>query len=439
MNLRRDLVKFPEQAVQASQINALGLIHEITHYVFRQYREQQQPKLLDEALDWLTSNLGAENVDAALMRFVDEFPPLAVYRREESGPNYLDGETDGLPNRQAVLEELLMLWLSNSNPAFSPFQELFDDDDLEKQTAYPSMMSSMYAFFDTRPVTGSLGGGGDDNGRAAGSTGTTSQNLIDILRAPMRASPHSLEGQLRFLQERWGVMLGRYVYRLFGSLDLIKEEEKPIFFGPGPLELPSFDSATLEAEPERFSADREWMPNLVMIAKNAYVWLDQLSKRYGRTIGTLDQIPDEELDRMARSGITGLWLIGLWERSKASQRIKQIMGNEDAVASAYSLFDYQIAQKLGGEPACDNLRTRAWQRGIRLASDMVPNHVGIDGRWVVEHPDWFVSLDYSPFPSYSFTGVDLSWDEHVGIFLEDHYFDRSDASVVFKRVDKRSG
>ena len=68
MNQWRDLVKFPEQAVQASQINALGLIHEITHYVFRMYREQQQPRLLDEALEWLNANLGAESVDAALMR-----------------------------------------------------------------------------------------------------------------------------------------------------------------------------------------------------------------------------------------------------------------------------------------------------------------------------------------------------------------------------------
>jgi glycosidase len=241
------------------------------------------------------------------------------------------------------------------------------------------------------------------------------------------------------LQERWGVMLGRYIYRLFGGLDLIKEEEKPIFFGPGPIELPLFDVAAMEGEPERFSADREWMPRLVMIAKNAYVWIDQLAKRYRRPISTLDQIPDEELDLMAQRGITGLWLIGLWERSEASRRIKQIMGNEDAVASAYSLFDYQIAQKLGGEAACDNLRARAWQRGIRLASDMVPNHVGIDGRWVMEHPDWFVSLDYPPFPAYSFSGPDLSNDDRVGIFLEDHYYDRTDASVVFKRVDRYTG
>jgi hypothetical protein len=74
-----------------------------------------------------------------------------------------------------------------------------------------------------------------------------------------------------------------------------------------------------------------------------------------------------------------------------------------------------------------------------MASDMVPNHVGIYSRWVVEHPDWFISLDYSPFPAYSFGGPDLSEDGRVGIFLEDHYYERSDAAVVFRRLDRWTG
>ena len=74
-----------------------------------------------------------------------------------------------------------------------------------------------------------------------------------------------------------------------------------------------------------------------------------------------------------------------------------------------------------------------------MASDMVPNHVGIDGKWVIEHPDWFVSLPYSPFPSYTFNSADLSTDSRVAIHLEDHYYDHSDAAVVFKRVDRWTG
>jgi glycosidase len=434
MNQRRDLVNFPEQAVKASQVNAMALIHELTHYMFRSYREQVNPALLQDALTWLNANVGAASVDAALRTFAVEFPSLPVYRREESVESYFAGSTEGVPNREIVLEEMLMLWLENANPAFSPFMELFDDLRLEKETAYPSVMSNLHSFFGgvaQDAEAGTLGGG------LAGLFG--GQNLIDILRAPALASPHSLEGQLEFIRGRWGLSLGKYFYRLLGSLDLIKEENKPVFFGPGPVEIPVLGFAGLEVEPERFSQDLEWMPRLVLLAKNAYVWLDQLAKQYGRPIATLDQVPDEELDRLQRWGVTGLWLIGLWERSVASQRIKQMMGNADAVASAYSLYDYVIAGKLGGESAAQNLRDRAWRRGIRMSSDMVPNHVGIDGHWVLEHPDWFISVPEPPYPSYSFNGPDLSNDQRVGIFLEDHYYDRSDAAVVFKRVDRWSG
>ncbi|MBK9944128.1 MAG: alpha-amylase [Kouleothrix sp.] len=439
MNEKRDLATFPEQAVKASQINALALIHELTHHMFRLYREQQNPQILEQSLDWLNQQVGPAAVDASLRKFADEFPALAVYRRDTDIETYLAGSTDGIPNRHVVLEEMLMLWIENANPAFAPFQELFDDHDLERETPYPSIISSLRTFFGSPATAGTgTGAGGPGTGRAGGLLGP-GENLIDMLLAPARAAPHSLEAQLEFIRGRWGLTLGKDVYRLLGGLDLIKEEEKPTFFGPGPIEIPIESFAGLAAEPEQFSPDRDWMPRLVMLAKNAYVWLDQLAKEYGRPVTTLDQVPDEELDKLQRWGVTGLWLIGLWERSAASQRVKQMMGNPEAVASAYSLFDYQIARRLGGEPACQNLRERAWQRGIRLASDMVPNHVGIDGKWVVEHPDWFLSVPESPYPVYSFNGPDLSWDGRVGIYMEDHYYDRSDAAVVFKRHDRQSG
>ncbi len=64
------------------------------------------------------------------------------------------------------------------------------------------------------------------------------------------------------------------------SLDLIQEEEKAIFLGPGPALV--YDFGALEFEAERFSPDRDWMPSLVLMAKNTYVWLDQLSQKYKR-------------------------------------------------------------------------------------------------------------------------------------------------------------
>ena len=423
MNERRNLVSFPERAVQAGQINAMGLIDEICHYVAGLYRQQVDAEALQKALARLNERLGEGEVRRVLRRFVEEFPPLAVYRREVSVDDYLAGTTDGVPNAQIALEELIMLWLENANPAFASYLELFDDAALERDTAYLQVIATVQGFFATQPKFG-----------------PSHQSLIEMLRSPAITVPHSLAGQLEYIREHWASLLGPYLFRLLSSLDLINEEERLRFLGglgPGPSLV--YEFAGMEKEVERFSPDKDWMPQVVLIAKTAYVWLDQLSKQYQRHIWRLDQIPDEELDTLARRGFTGLWLIGLWERSKASKRIKEMMGNPDAVASAYSLYDYQIAADLGGEEAFQNLRERAWRRGIRLASDMVPNHVGIDSRWVIEHPDWFISLDYSPYPSYSFNGPDLSWDERVGIFIEDHYYNRSDAAVVFKRLDRWTG
>src|SRR3954447_10732047 len=173
MNQKRDLVNYPEQSVKASQINAMGLIHELTHYMFRAYREQHNPQLLTQTLGWLNAQLGADAVDAALMRFAVEFPALTVYRREHNAEEYLAAETGGTPNREIALEEMLMLWLENVNPAFSPFQELFDDSQLEKETTYPSMISSMYSYFG-RPGDA---GAGTAGGMAALFGG---QNVIDM-------------------------------------------------------------------------------------------------------------------------------------------------------------------------------------------------------------------------------------------------------------------
>ncbi len=421
MNQKRDLARFPDRAVKAGQLHAMGLIDEILHRVVAWYREQRNPLVMQQALSWLDERFTEPVVQGTLRRFAEEFPPLAVYRNELTLTDYMQGQTAGVPHRQVLLEEMLLLWLANANPAFSPFRELFDDTVLSRQTAYPSIISALSTFFVSQPAAGARG-----------------QSLFDMLREPALAAPDSLVGQLAFIRDKWSAILGSLVLRILGGLDLVREEDKATFGGPGPA-LPLEFPATLVLEAERYSTDRDWMPKVVLLAKSSYVWLDQLSWQYGYPITRLDQVPDQELDLLAQWGFTALWLIGVWQRSQASRQIKQIMGNPEAVASAYSLHDYVIADDLGGEEAFRDLKERAAQRGIRMAGDMVPNHVGIDAKWVIEHPDWFVSLDNSPFPSHTFSGPDLSWDQRVGIFLEDHYYDHSDASVVFKRLDRWTG
>ena len=412
--------------VPASDIQAMSLLDEVLRLLIRQY-EMQNPGLLTRALGYAQSALG-ESLEKAMNRFTDEFPPMPVYHGERTAAQHLASETDGCSNRQIALEELLLIHVANQNPAIQPYKELFDEQPL-KSAPYVEALNLLNRFFARQPLFG-------------GSAQQGGLTLLDLLTAPAKASPYSLEGQLQFLLDKYSILLGDgFVMRLLRGMDFIREEvirhQGPSHFKPE-APVPTY-GGTDYAEYERFSPDRDWMPRLVLMAKNTYVWLEQLSQKYGHWIQTLDQIPDEELDLLAQRGFTGLWLIGLWERSRASQRIKQRMGQEDAVASAYSLHSYDIADDLGGWNALGNLRTRAWQRGIRLSADMVPNHMGIDSDWVMAHPDWFLSLSTPPYPSYVFNSEDLSDDGRAGVILEDHYYNHSDASVVFKRYDRSSG
>lgn len=413
-----------DKMIKAGQLNAMGLIDEIFHYVCNEYRKSENPKVFIQLLDKLEVELGKEAVETLLLEFTEEFPPVAVYQGKTDINTYLSSSTDGISNKVATLEEIVLLHLANENPAFAPFLILFNDEKLAKNKNYNKAWAFTQKFFKTQPLFGPY-----------------KNDLITMLREPAVFSPLSLKGQLDYIRQHWGSLLGEWLLRLLSGIDMISEEEKPgwsgTFSGPPPMDPYNYDS--LMKEYERFSPDREWMPRVVLMAKTVLVWLDQLTKKYKREIRRLDKIPDEELDDLAQAGFTGLWLIGLWERSWGSKRIKQKCGNPEAAASAYSLHDYDIAEELGGWDALDNLRRRLWYRGIRLASDMVPNHTGLDSRWVVERPDLFVQTRECPFPGYTFNGENLSLDPRVSVYLEDHYYTKNDCAVVYKRVDNSTG
>lgn len=443
MNQVRQADRHPERTAHPGTLAVMGIIDEIQHALLSRYREDRDPRVMLDALEWFEKRLGRQELESALLVFVHDFPTTTVYKGRPAA-EWLSESTAGIPNRAIALEEMIFLWLANANPAYRPYKELFDDSPLATKTVYKDITAGLRSYFETRPRFG------PDN-----------ENLFDILRAPALTSPESIGAQLAYIREKWLPMLGAWMQQLFRrtqtALDILKEEEIATWMRFHPSEgvgakhggagawmggdssagaIPHFGGYQ---EYEAFSQDIDWMPRTVMIAKTVYVWLDQLSKAYGRSITNLNQIPDEELDTLARRGFNSLWLIGVWERSRASQRIKQLCGNPEAVASAYSLADYVIAEDLGGESAYANLRDRAGLRGIRLASDMVPNHVGIDSRWVIQHPDWFISVPTSPFPVYTFEGPDLSSDGRVEIKIEDHYYQRSDAAVVFRRRDRWTG
>ena len=446
MNQVRDAENHPDRAVHAGKLYAMGLIDEASHVLMARYREQFDPEVMTAGLDWFAAQVGPEKLDAMLLAFVEQFPGSTVIRGIETPRQWLAGQTEGMPHRAAALEELLLLWTANRNQAFRPFEELFEDRTLAEKTVYRQVTQRMPEYFASRPLIPL--------------PDAKPMSLLDLLHAPAAGSPDSLSDQLALIRKLWKPLIGDSLERLLEiAAEILREEELAIWmqfnppdaqaaegarrhghkspFADGHSDVPLFGDPANEYE--KFSPDQAWMPSAVLIAKSTYVWLAQLSKQYGRHIGRLDEIPDEALATLAHRGINSLWLIGVWERSRASKTIKQLCGNRDAVASAYSLFDYTIADDLGGEAAYIVLRDRAYHHGIRLASDMVPNHMGIDSPWVIEHPDWFISRQDTPYPAYSFNGPDLSHDGRVEIKIEDHYFEQSDAAVVFRRRDKASG
>jgi len=436
--------------VTAGHINGLGLLHEILHFLVRYYEENENPGVLSRALKHLKNAIPADDLDKTLISFIQKFPPVSVYKGLLKPEEFLEGSTGIKSNREIILEEIFLLKFENINPAALNLEELYSDKDLATSTLYNKIIDESEIFFKNEKPMGS-----------------ENLPLFDFLKKPIINSPYSLEGQLDYIRENWRTYIfDLFNARLLGGRDLIQEDMR-LFFKPGGFEKPTpsvpvyeFDSdyfnllkARLAAgeklsadesrfyysEYEKFTHDVDWMPKVVMIAKNIYVWLNQLSNKYGRELTRLDQIPDEELDILSGWNFTALWLIGIWERSSASRKIKQIMGNSEAASSAYSLFDYVIANDIGGEDAFQNLKHRAALRGIRIASDMVPNHTGIYSRWVVEKPDYFIQISYPPYPSYSFSGPNLSDDPRVEVRIEDKYFNHTDAAVVFQRRDSYTG
>jgi len=424
------LNRLPERQlspVPAGLINLFGLQERIFRCIIDQYARVQQPGALATASRKAGADFTSPAGLAVLERFADIFPGRDILAGVMSAADYVAGDDRGETRKHVLVRELLLILLAGENRAVDSFRELFDHGDFSSDRSCGRIAAAIDRELAAFPPHEFLG-----------------MSIPYLLRAPLRAAPDSLSAQMRYMRDNWGAFLPPdLVDELLTSLGIMEEEERTWWSGPGRPQVLEFPihrpGGGRIPRKEQFFPDADWMANVVMIAKMPYVWLDQLSKKYGRQIIRLDQVPDEELDLLARWGFTGLWLIGLWERSPASQRIKQIGGNTDAISSAYSLYDYAIAADLGGEEALAGLKERCARRGIRLASDMVPNHTGIYSRWIVEHPDWFIQLDYPPYPDYSCSGPDLSFSSEISLQIEDGYWDRSNAAVVFRHHNHRDG
>jgi glycosidase len=162
--------------------------------------------------------------------------------------------------------------------------------------------------------------------------------------------------------------------------------------------------ATSDEGPDVASMETGGYPSLYQV--NTRVWLRELSGNLGRP-ATLDDIPDSELDRLARLGFDGVYFLGVWETGAAGRQISlnnpewqrehlellPDLDENDICGSCFAITRYTVQAGLGGNGALARLRNRLHARGLRLLLDFVPNHTALDHPWVEEHPEFYVPGD----------------------------------------------
>jgi hypothetical protein len=150
------------------------------------------------------------------------------------------------------------------------------------------------------------------------------------------------------------------------------------------------------------NAINKYHPSLYQV--NTRVWIREISQTLGSK-ATLDDIPDEDLDRFAELGFDWIWFLGVWKTGGVGRRVSlkntrwrqeftdflPDLKEEDICGSCFAVTDYSVNPELGDELHLGRLRNRLASRGLRLLLDFVPNHTAQDHPWVQSHPEYYVN------------------------------------------------
>lgn len=193
----------------------------------------------------------------------------------------------------------------------------------------------------------------------------------------------------------------------------------------------------LQATPvaSKAASPANWRANPVIYEINTWVWLNELSGKYGRKV-TLADVPAGELEELADWRFDAIWLMGVWTRGKATRTSALNYLHEyrpalpditaaDVPGSAYAISDYQVEAQLGGRAGLALFREKLRQYGIKLILDFVPNHVALDHRWISEHPEFFIRGrpdDLKKYPANFFSAASAAGAELVIAHGRDPYF-----------------
>ncbi|RME09647.1 MAG: alpha-amylase, partial [Ardenticatenia bacterium] len=197
-----------EHQASPAELHAMGLLHELAHTIITRYQTERRPRALADAIAWLEARLGRIALETTLRTIVETFPPLPVQRGEMTADEYLAATDEtGASHRERLLEESIIIWLENNNPALTRYRDLFDDRTLARQTAYEPLLAELDAFFRREPPFG-----------------PENKPLLELLALPSRIAPHSIFAQLDYIRQHWLDFLPPHLARrILIGLDFARE------------------------------------------------------------------------------------------------------------------------------------------------------------------------------------------------------------------------
>ncbi len=150
------------------------------------------------------------------------------------------------------------------------------------------------------------------------------------------------------------------------------------------------------------------MPHPLLFQVNTRCWLRAWSGLLGRPV-TLDTVPASEIALWKQRGVTHVWLMGVWtvgpktrDLARAQPELralsKEAFGTEDGeklAGSPFAVEDFTVAESLGGSAALRQFRAQLHCYGLGLVLDFIPNHLGLDHRWLTEKHSLFMRSEES--------------------------------------------